>query len=53
MMRADGANLSVVGGRMMFGRVVSEVGLCRFPVDLELALFYSVLHPVKAVIGAF
>lgn len=49
----DGAYRLVVGGRMVFCRVVGEVGFNGFPVDVELPAGDPVFHPVKSHICTF
>ena len=38
---------------VVFGRVVSKIVLCTFPVDVELFLLLSVSHPVETHIHGF
>ena len=43
----NGANLPVMGARVMLGRVASKVGLAKGPVQIKLALFTAVLDPIS------
>jgi hypothetical protein len=43
--RPDG---TMMGCRMMLGKIVGMIGAAWFPMDLELFLAYAVAYPVKA-----
>ena len=52
-MEVDRAHCTMVGGGMMFGKVVGEITFSPAPKDLELVLSHSVSHPVKAHVDGF
>ena len=49
----DWSDLFVVGGAVVFCETISPVFISRCPVDLTLALFYSIFQPVKSHVDCF
>ncbi len=43
----------VMLGGMMFGGVISKIGLARFPVDMKLLLANAILDPVESHVHGF
>jgi hypothetical protein len=44
---------NMVFRRVMFGRVISKIVLCTFPVDVKLLLSLSVANPIKLHVHCF
>ena len=49
----DGPDFPVMSGAMMLGEVVGPIFITRGPVNFELALFHSVLEPIKSHVNGF
>ena len=49
----DGPDFSVMSGAMMLSEVVGPIFITRGPVIFELALFHSILKPIKSHINGF
>ena len=52
-LEVGGADGGVVFGRVMFCEVVGVILAAGKPVDLELALFHTVTHPVETHVDGF
>ena len=48
-----GAGEGMTRGRKMLGEVVSAVGGTRLPINMKMALFDSVLDPIKTHVHGF
>ena len=52
-MEVDWSHVSVVGGGVMFGEVISKIAFTFAPINLELILSHSVSHPIEAHVNGF